>query len=405
MGPLNSTAKLLWRGASLLLVLGLLESCTSARYVLPPVQVSDVRNICRLVGDPQKSGLLGTDLGVSFSGPAPDTINFFFGDTVPAVRGRHADSDDAVAFTRADANPENCLELVFYTDPAGDYVPLELTGFDLGSFDVPTSGFVANGTTFATFATNATGAPRRPTRSVLAVGEQFPQSTRFDYVADLPPDKMTNVSTVLVDDTWRPSPTPTRVLFFGTGWYRAASNVFLAAFPLTTVRSGVRLWFAGRQDSSGPQWSTAEQDAHPLFDHDGAPCMGELSVSWNRYLDRWLMLYNCSSPRGVLFRVAPQPWGPWSAPRVLFDPRSAGGYCVFIHDAHPERDCPPGSPNPGDALILRDQGGANAYGGEYGPYVIDAFTRGDSSGRTTIYFTLSTWNPYQVVLMKASLTR
>jgi hypothetical protein len=133
--------------------------------------------------------------------------------------------------------------------------------------------------------------------------------------------------------------------------------------------------------------------------------MGELSVTWNRYLNEWLMLYNCSSPRGVVFRTAPEAWGPWSLPRLLFDPRVDGGYCVFMHDAHPEKHCPPGSPNPGDALITRDQGGANAYGGEYGPYVIDAFTRGDPSGRTTIYFTLSTWNPYQVVLMKAGLTR
>jgi hypothetical protein len=90
---------------------------------------------------------------------------------------------------------------------------------------------------------------------------------------------------------------------------------------------------------------------------------------------------------------------------VLFDPRADDGYCVFIHDARPGKHCPPESPNPRDALISRDRGGADAYGGEYGPYVIDAFTRGEAGRQSTIYFTLSTWNPYQVVLMKASLTR
>lgn len=41
-------------------------------------------------------------------------------------------------------------------------------------------------------------------------------------------------------------------------------------------------------------------------------------------------------------------------------------------------------------------------GGEYAPYVISRFTTG-GSGSTTIYFVMSTWNPYQAVLMKSTL--
>jgi hypothetical protein len=283
-------------------------------------------------------------------------------------------------------------------------VSVELTGFSLGSFDVPTSAFVVNGATFGTFVTEATGVPRRPTRSVLAVAEHFPDQLAFTYIADLSPAKMMNVATVLVDDHWRPSSNPTKVLFFGTGLYRESRNVFLAVFELVDIRRGEHEWFAGRSVvSSSAQWSRVEEEARPVFDHDGAACMGELSVTWNRYLGKWLMLYNCNQPRGILFRVAAQPWGPWSEPGVLFDPRADHGYCVFMHDSRPERHCPPGSPNPSDNLVSRDRG-AGSYGGEYGPYVIDAFTRGDTAKRaTTVYFTLSTWNPYEVVLMKAGL--
>lgn len=426
--PLTDSPAKLLGCAGLALTFAVLGGCISGKHeVLESGAGADVRvvagsarKICQLTGDTdnslatavpvrsrttQRAHLLGTDLGVGFTGPAPATVTFLFGDSVPLSRNRHADSDDAIASVRADADPEKCLDLDFYTDPNGEYVPIELAGFKLGSFDVPTSAFVADGATFATFAVEATGTPRRPTRSVLGVADHFPDPPRFVYIADLPAGKMTNVSAVLVDEDWRPGPKPTRALFFGTGRYRSGRNVFLAAFPLETLRTGARTWFAGRASARDARWSASENDAHPLFNHDGSPCMGELSVTWNRYLDRWLMLYNCIRPRGVLFRVAPEPWGPWSEPRVLFDPRADQGYCVFIHDARPRSHCPPGSPNPRDSLISRGHGGADAYGGEYGPYVIDAFTRGDGNGRTTIYFTLSTWNPYQVVLMKARLER
>jgi hypothetical protein len=294
---------------------------------------------------------------------------------------------------------------VFYTDASHEYAPLKLAGFELGSFEVPSGGFVAEGATFATFATQATGNPRHPTRSVLAVSEHFPQERTFSYIEDLPPTKLMNVAVVLVDDTGRPGARPTRALFFGTGDYRSSSNVSLAAFPLRMLRVGAYEWFAGRDGSGEARWSTTEGRSRPLFEHDGAACMGELSVTWNAYLGSWLMLYNCTQPRGIVFRVAAQPWGPWSEPRVLFDPRADHGYCEFMHDAAPERHCAAGSPNPQDHLIARS-GGAGAYGGEYGAYVIDAYTRGSVSDRaTTIYFTMSTWNLYEVVLMRARLRR
>ncbi len=366
------------------------------------------RKICQLTGETEerRAHLSGTDLGVSFSGPAAGEIHFLFGDTTPLMRDLHADSDDAVAVTRADVDPERCLDLAFYTDERGEYEPVKLAGFDLGSFDVPTSAFVLDGATFATFATEATGLPRRPSRSVLAVAERFPEQLTFRYVADLPPSKMTNVATVLVNDDWLPSSRPTKALFFGTGLYRAARNAYLAVFPLSDIRAGApHVWYAGRTLASGGKWAASEEEARPLFDREGSPCMGELSVTWNRYLDRWLMLYNCSQPRGILFRVARKPWGPWSEPAVLFDPRADHGYCFFIHDELPEKHCPRGSPNPSDNLISREHG-SRSYGGEYGPYVIDGLTRGSLARRSTIiYFTLSTWNPYQVVLMTSTLVR
>jgi hypothetical protein len=412
----------------MLMVLAVLAGCVarprdgSRTSAVPQVRAvaGSTRKVCQLTGDSdsgvptplpvrsqtvRRAHLLGTDLGISFSGPTPGTVHFLFGDSVPSNPGEHEKDDDAVAFARADADPEGCPDLTFYTDAADEYAPLKLAGFELGSFEVPTGGFATEGATFAIFATQAVDKPRHPTRSVLALSEHFPQERTFSYVEDLPPAKLLNVAVVLVDDTWRPGPRPTRALFFGTGAYRSSTNVSLAAFPLETLRSGAHEWFAGRDSSAGARWSASEGQARPLFDRDGAGCMGELSVTWNPHLGSWLMLYDCTQPRGIVFRVAAEPWGPWSEPRVLFEPRADHGYCEFIHDADPQRHCPAGSPNPKDHLIARSEG-VEAYGGEYGAYVIDAFTKGNVRDRsTTIYFTMSTWNPYEVVLMEGGLQR
>jgi hypothetical protein len=59
---------------------------------------------------------------------------------------------------------------------------------------------------------------------------------------------------------------------------------------------------------------------------------------------------------------------------------------------------------------LSDEGRESEWGGEYGPYLIDRFTREVESRRpdrrqARIYFVLSTWNPYNTVLMTATIQR
>jgi hypothetical protein len=122
------------------------------------------------------------------------------------------------------------------------------------------------------------------------------------------------------------------------------------------------------------------------------PQIGEVSVTWNNFLQLWLMLYNAANPRGIIFRVAERPWGPWSEARLLLDPWVDQAYCHFMHASWDSQICD----------YVYDPGRATDWGGEYGPYVISKFAKGDST-QTTIYFVLSTWNPYNTVLMKSIL--
>jgi hypothetical protein len=141
----------------------------------------------------------------------------------------------------------------------------------------------------------------------------------------------------------------------------------------------------------GPKWSDDESSAIPLF---FSSRVGEFSVRWNQYILQWILLYNSGNPRGIVMHTAAQPWGPWSSAKVIFSPvisdpsnPSHQGYGTFIHD-------PGGQDQICDILRPDD------YGGEYGPYQIAPYSTGVEDG-TKIYFIMSTWNPYQTVLMSA----
>ena len=47
-----------------------------------------------------------------------------------------------------------------------------------------------------------------------------------------------------------------------------------------------------------------------------------------------------------------------------------------------------------------------AWAGEYAPLLLPSrYVKSDASGGTTFYFEMSTWNPYQVVLLRTHLNR
>ncbi len=68
---------------------------------------------------------------------------------------------------------------------------------------------------------------------------------------------------------------------------------------------------------SSPRWSRSVADAVPVF--SGVP--NELSVAWNPWLGCWLAVHSLDLSGQIVARTAPDPWGPWSEPTLLWQCR------------------------------------------------------------------------------------
>jgi uncharacterized protein DUF4185 len=365
-----------------------------------------VRKVCQLTGERDRQwntdaynrtesrfGLVGTDLGSSFEHDG--RLWFLFGDTWPDEEG-----GDSVAWT-TDRFPEPGVRLHFASSGGRFTCPRVSTadGRRVSSrfFEVPTAGFSANGHMYVVRTTDHYREAGREVmgRSVLtrAVnGDPTRLTCLYDLSVVRGGGRFVNVSCVVREEGLPGLPFGgPALLAWGSGRYRA-SDAYLACIPLASVENEDSWQFSCGIDSRSarPIWSEDERDALALFPH---PEIGELSVAWNAPLGLWLMLYNAGSPRGINARVAPDPWGPWSEPVVVVDPRGPGiGYGAFMHVA----DAPDG---------LSDPGREHEWGGEYGPYVIDRYTRAVPGGRAAVYFVVSTWNPYNVVELTMVLQR
>ena len=377
------------------------------------------QKICQLTGDQDRElgqgtvsqtnaqyGVWGTDEGSSFA--YNGRIYFYFGDTngtqavdsfVPNPSNPSvATYDDSTAYT-TDTNPEACLHLQFVTGSDGHYFSPHVPGITLGSFETPMGGLSANGKMYVFFGTDGPPAHAYASRSVMASSSDG--GKHFADVHSISHDKFISVFPTIVNNAdfpGLPDATGQGILLWGSTANYRMGDAYLAYLPLNAIdtpETAIR-YYAGLDGSGNPQCNTQESAAAPLFDQ---PCIGEFSSTWNPFLHQWVMLYNCGTPRGINYRVADTPWGPWSTTSgVLFDPRADGGYCFFMHAADQDSNH-----NYVPCDQVTDPGRDTTYGGEYGPYVIPQFTTGVDHQSTTLYFVMSTWNPYEVMLMRTTL--
>lgn len=332
-------------------------------------------------------GVIGTDLGQPFEHDG--SVVFLFGDTM-GTRG-FVESSLAKSPT---VDPEKGLALEFYTDPSGYVLRIRPPGLRMGGFEVPSGGISLDGKIYFIVKDQMTELPQGMTfRSVLI---RFDEERReFVPVREFSPlhGKFAEVVARRAPEGVQGLPFEgPAILFWGSGEYYRKGSLYLAVTrPDEIEQAGRMYYFAGLDQAGRPLWTADEHQAAPVLKHSQ---IGEFSVVYSEELDVWLLTYNSGTPRGIVFHWAHEPWGPWSPGQVIFEPWRDDGYTRFMHALS--------RPNPQLAgpVINPSPPAVEQWGGEYAPYMVERFLR-YREGRLVVYYLMSTWNPYVVVLMRS----
>jgi Domain of unknown function (DUF4185) len=334
-------------------------------------------------------GIQGTDLGSSFENNG--LIYFLFGDTV----GRLDNALDTIATTTA-TDPQQGVRLDFLT-VGKNYLTIQPPGISMGAFEVPVGGITIAGQMYVAVRTNHS-ADWSTDRSVLT---RFTLPDTFQPLRTISQSPAGHFLTLSIHAqpgalSGLPAGGPF-ILVWGTGTYRK-SDAYLSIVPAANFASGQgTLYFSGLNNTGMPVWSPDESSAQPIV-RNGT--LGDLSVTWSKDLNLWLMTCDSRSPApaGIEFSYSSSPWGPWSDPQIIFNAARDGAFGKFIHD-------PAIKPIDGQAGPVIGAGQSNpeaVMGGTYAPYMIEPWIKLRGS-ELDLYYTLSTWNPYVVMLMKSSL--
>jgi hypothetical protein len=378
----------------------------------------------------------GADRGATFvgqfmipTGLVLPAIYFLNGDTL------YWNADNAVA-TSLSSDPEvDGFSLDFLHESADPAGPTFLVGnhvsFSMAGDDNPQAGVSIGGDNYVVCSTGHDPNATPPDANAYTILTHFDTtnlygpwdvaSHRISSAAD--GGHFLHVSLVHHGD---------HVFMFGTGAPFRHNDVYLAKirsrkdepYPHNNLWTGKEptRYFESFDGTNPPTWKTDESLAQPVvFDANPSwttgdcatppcPTIGDVSVQFNKKLGLWLMTFDGGRQidpatglhdASVYFCYAKEPWGTWSPPVVIFNAARDGAYGTYIHNENPALG-PTGGP---EGPMIGSATPCFTQGGIYAPLMIEPFTKVDlQHHKLTIYYTMSTWNPYTIVLMRSELT-
>lgn len=217
-----------------------------------------------------------------------------------------------------------------------------------------------------------------------------------------------------------------RPLFVGAKSQGRSLPLYFAYVDLPQhAANGNVAWAPRYYSGPGPTFSTDPSLAVPVSLSGGEPfdIVNQMSVSYIPNLDKWVMLYGgdihpnvlqmfeaanwphavADPERAIHVRFASNPWGPWSAPTQAYKPGQPTGVGsgefatkgLLHYTGCAGAGCVKGETNPAYTLFPQTN-----HGFLYAPSIVDAWTtvRGADAD---LYWAVSTWDPYQVVLLRS----
>jgi hypothetical protein len=455
---------------------GSASAARSVRFVAGSTQ-----EVCQLTGQtdyetgqPTSSetktryGLTAADEGSSFE--FDGNLWWLFGDAIATptfggvanTKNRYPASglyNDAIAHSSLTTPAGTCPTLDFVPQPsepgveppiaAGAFTnPTLFIGSDvpvsLRTNEAPEAGIEVNGHMYVVFKTGnektETGNMNLPSVSTESVMGELanPDILHFEALYDLSAPSMpftagakfVNVALAasVTNDgyiyMWGAGPTGSGQTLSGTGGPLYLGRMQASAIagipgPHNAIGRPPQIdYYAGSTANGTPRWaSDDEADAVGLFSDKPADCMHTFGVQWNKYVDKWVVLYDCREstpghPAGIYMRTASQPWGRWSSPQTIFNPKpnakAKTGYCYFIYARPKSYTCPAGSDNARLQSAPSPGHGNGANGTYYGPYFVANWTTGHTATKylpatSTFYYTLDTYWPYGQVILHSTI--
>lgn len=225
--------------------------------------------------------------------------------------------------------------------------------------------------------------------------------------------------------------------FGGPSALGRGAQLYLAWWPMPEYDEAGKFafsprFFTGLDDAGRPVFGEREVEAVPLdLDaskegvqaDDELDVVGQMTITWLPSQKRWVMFYGNvggnrlmrlifgsdldamkRDPLGSIYaRFAENPWGPWTPPKPILiggnpDLGVVGLYGnggVMFHNSCFGLLCAPPE--------LAFFGQPKEWGALYAPGIVDAWTSERANGEVDVYWHLSTWNPYQVLLAKTRL--
>ncbi|QJD88409.1 DUF4185 domain-containing protein [Cohnella herbarum] len=332
--------------------------------------ISDLTQVSQLTGadSPNKTdqyGVYGTDLGSMIN--ADDRTYFVFGDTFgerpPDMIGGGGSywRSNTIAYS-TDNDPTDGITLDgMVSDEIGlakELIPSAKVDYEEMT-TIPTHGLYANGALYLYYmSVNHWGDPGKWDANDSSVAKSTDQGHNWTLLDDLkwPGDSnfiQVSPYKVKIDDE------QTDIYFWCIPSGRFGGVQLMKVSEKNVENPAEYRYFAGLDEKEAPIWSEEMAKAKTIVEDS----VGELSVVWNPYLERWLMTY-LNEGNGVVIREGITPWGPW-----------------------------------GDKLELVS---ASDYPGLYAPFMNDKYI---ADGGKNFYFSMSLWDPYNVFWFKATLDK
>ncbi|MCA1736173.1 MAG: DUF4185 domain-containing protein [Actinobacteria bacterium] len=334
--------------------------------------VSNLHQIAQLTGpgainDTEAVAVAGTDLGSMIN--VGDRTYFLFGDTfgtrAPDAFGGGGGNwrSNAIAYTSDDDPTDGIVFDGWITDDIGlaaELIPGEKEANGVGEVTkIPTYGFAVEGSLYLYFmSVHFWGDPGKWDANYARLARSTDGGHTFE-ILDQP--SWPGDSNFIQVATQRVNEEGEEFIYFWSIGAGRFGGVKLMKAPATSAAiedpSSYR-YFTGTAEDSTPIWSEEIEAATTVLEGE----VGELSVVYSGYLDRWLM--SSMTDENAVLSEGLAPWGPWSEPHVITTQAE----------------------NPG----------------LYAPFLNPRYTSEDGK---TVYFTMSLWGPYNVFWWSVDLEK